>query len=100
MRRDYGDDYSIACCVSAMQVGKQMQFFGARCNLPKALLMSLNGGRDEITGAQVGPQSDPIRGPFLDYDDVMQRFDDYLEWLCGLYVNTMNVIHFMHDKYA
>jgi len=100
MRRDYGDDYSIACCVSAMRVGKEMQFFGARCNLPKALLMALNGGRDEISGAQVGPETDPIKGPFLDYEEVMQRFDDYLEWLCELYVNTMNVIHFMHDKYA
>ena len=100
MRRDYGDDYSIACCVSAMRVGKEMQFFGARCNLPKALLMALNGGRDEISGAQVGPRTDPIKGPFLDYEEVMRRFDEFLEWLCELYVNTMNVIHFMHDKYA
>jgi formate C-acetyltransferase len=101
MRPDYGDDYGIACCVSAMKIGKQMQFFGARCNLAKVLLMSLNGGRDEISGEQVGPETMPITAATpLNYDEVMKRFLPMLEWLCGLYVNTMNIIHYMHDKYA
>lgn len=100
MRPHYGDDYGIACCVSAMKIGKQMQFFGARCNLPKILLMALNGGRDEMTGRQVGPETEPVKGAYLDYEDVMKRFTFYREWLCRLYVNTMNVIHYMHDQYA
>ena len=100
MRPVYGDDYAIACCVSAMQVGKQMQFFGARCNLPKLLLMALNGGRDEKSGMQVGPVHPPVGDGVLDYDDVCARLKVYMEWLCKLYVNTMNVIHYMHDKYA
>ncbi|MBE7030406.1 MAG: formate C-acetyltransferase [Ruminococcaceae bacterium] len=100
MRPIYGDDYAIACCVSAMKVGKQMQFFGARCNLPKLLLMALNGGKNEKDGMQVGPEEPVYAGKTLQYDEVMERFGRYLEWLCSLYVNTMNVIHYMHDKYA
>jgi len=100
MRPRYGDDYAIACCVSAGRVGKDMQFFGARCNIVKVLLLALNGGRDEITGEQVGPACEPIGDGPLAYDDVMQRFDFYQAWLCKLYVNTMNIIHAMHDKYA
>ncbi|HHV11211.1 MAG TPA: formate C-acetyltransferase [Clostridiales bacterium] len=101
MRPSYGDDYGIACCVSAMRIGKQMQFFGARCNLAKALLLSLNGGRDEISGDQIGPQGEPFEGDKpLAYDKVKESFLHMLDWLCGLYVNTMNVIHYMHDKYA
>lgn len=101
MRPDYGDDYGIACCVSAMRIGKQMQFFGARCNLAKVLLMSLNGGRDEKSGEQIGPQAEIFEaGKILDYDKVMESFFPMMDWLCGLYVNTMNVIHYMHDKYA
>lgn len=101
MRKDYGDDYGIACCVSAMQIGKQMQFFGARCNLAKVLLMSLNGGRDEISGEQIGPMVESFpANELLDYDMVYAKFLDMMDWLCGLYVNTMNVIHYMHDKYA
>ena len=100
MRPEYGDDYGIACCVSAMRIGKQMQFFGARCNLPKLLLLALNGGYDNMTGVKIGPQFEPYVGDVLDYDAVTSRFKVYLEWLCRLYVNTMNVIHFMHDKYA
>ena len=100
MRPRYGDDYGIACCVSAMRIGKQMQFFGARCNLPKVLLMALNGGRDEISGQQVGPQLEPVGEGKLDYDEVLRRFRFYRDWLAELYVNTMNVIHYMHDKYA
>ncbi len=101
MRPIYGDDYGIACCVSAMRIGKQMQYFGARCNLAKALLLTLNGGRDEITGDQIGPASNPFpSGIPLDYEEVMKAFLPMLDWLCGLYVNTMNVIHYMHDKYA
>lgn len=100
MRLIYGDDYAIACCVSAAKVGKQMQFFGARCNLAKVLLLSLNNGLDELTGEQVGPISTPISEGALEYDDVLNRFKTYCEWLCKLYVNTMNVIHYMHDKYA
>jgi formate C-acetyltransferase len=100
MREIFGDDYGIACCVSAMKIGKQMQFFGARCNLPKALLMSLNGGVDEISKEQVGPYMEPVSGDVLDYEEVMKRFSYYRQWLCQLYVNTMNIIHYMHDKYA
>ncbi len=100
MRSVYGDDYAIACCVSAMKVGKQMQFFGARCNLPKLLLLALNGGRDQMTGIQLGPQMEPYAGDILDFEAVCGRWQIYLEWLCKLYVNTMNVIHYMHDKYA
>jgi len=100
MRPRFGDDYGIACCVSAMKIGKQMQFFGARCNLPKLLLLSLNGGKDEKTGIQVGPVSEVYDGEYLEYDKVMDRFAKYREWLCNLYVNTMNVIHYMHDKYC
>ena len=100
MRNYWGDDYGIACCVSAMRLGKQMQFFGARCNLAKALLYAINGGRDEINGIQVGPRFEPIQGDVLDYDEVMKKFDFFLDWLARLYVNTLNVIHFMHDKYS
>ncbi len=100
MRPIYGDDYAIACCVSAMKVGKQMQFFGARCNLPKLLLLSLNGGTDPMSGISLGPKEDVYPEEFLDYDEVMERFRRYRAWLCRLYVNTMNVIHCMHDKYA
>jgi formate C-acetyltransferase len=100
MRPLYGDDYGIACCVSAMKIGKQMQYFGARCNLPKMLLMALNGGRDEITGKQVGPVSEGVKDGLLEYGDVMKRFAFYQGWLARLYVNTMNVIHYMHDQYA
>ena len=100
MRPIYGDDYAIACCVSAMKIGKQMQFFGARCNLAKLLLITLNGGYDVESGIAIGPQMPVMDVEKLDYDEVMKRFDIYLEWLCKLYVNTMNVIHYMHDKYA
>lgn len=100
MRERYGDDYAIACCVSAMTLGKDMQFFGARINLPKALLMAINGGREEIKGKQVSPKTDlPAEGA-LNYDDVMARYKTLLSWLAHQYVNTMNVIHYMHDKYA
>ena len=100
MRPHYGDDYAIACCVSAMTVGKQMQFFGARCNLAKLLLLALNGGYDVESGIIIGPQNEVIGKEVLDFDEVMSRFDNYLSWLSNLYVNTMNVIHYMHDKYA
>lgn len=100
MRPIYGDDYGIACCVSAMEIGKQMQFFGARCNLPKLLLLALNGGYDTVSGMRIGPQQKPYEKDVLEYGEVMERFDSYRQWLCGLYVNTMNVIHYMHDKYA
>lgn len=100
MRPIYGDDYAIACCVSAMQVGKQMQFFGARCNLAKLLLLAINGGYDNVFNQHVGPQMEPLSGDTLDYNEVAGRFSVYLSWLCRLYVNTMNVIHYMHDKYA
>jgi len=100
MRPIYGDDYAIACCVSAMKVGKQMQFFGARCNLAKLLLIAINGGYDTTSGMHIGPQMKPMTGEKLDYDEVMKRFDIYIEWLSRLYVNTMNIIHYMHDKYA
>ena len=100
MRPIYGDDYAIACCVSAMRVGKQMQFFGARCNLPKLLLIALNGGYDTTSSIHIGPQKEVIKGDVLDYDKVMERVDEYLAWLAKLYVNTMNIIHRTHDKYA
>lgn len=99
MRIRWGDDYAIACCVSAMRIGKQMQFFGARANLAKALLYAINGGRDEMTGTQVGPKFAPIKSTYLDFDEVMERFDTILDWLARLYINTLNVIHYMHDKY-
>ena len=100
MRLYYGDDYAIACCVSAMKVGEQMQFFGARTNLAKLLLLALNGGYDNVFGTRLGPQDDVMSDEILDYTLVKARFDRYLAWLCKLYVNTMNCIHFMHDKYA
>src|SRR6516164_3648365 len=99
MRPHWGDDYGIACCVSAMRLGKQMQFFGARVNLAKALLYAINGGRDEISGEQVAPQTLPVTGDFLDFDDVMAKFDTTMEWLARTYVHAMNCIHYMHDKY-
>ncbi len=100
MRPIYGDDYAIACCVSAMKVGKQMQFFGARCNLAKLLLIAINGGYDTTSGMNIGPQMPVLDGGKLDYETVVERFEIYLAWLSRLYVNTMNVIHYMHDKYA
>ena len=100
MRPEYGDDYGIACCVSAMEIGKQMQFFGARANLAKALLYSINGGVDEKLKIQVGPQYQPITSDVLNYEEVMQKFDKMMEWLAGLYINTLNIIHYMHDKYS
>ena len=100
MREVYGDDYAIACCVSSMKVGKQMQYFGARCNLAKVLLMALNGGRDEIHGVQVAPEGKVFEEKVLNYDDVVEAFKTYASWMAKLYVNTMNVIHYMHDRYA
>lgn len=100
MRKEFGDDYAIACCVSAMRVGKQMQFFGARCNLAKALLYAINGGKDEVSGIQVGPKFEPITSEYLDYDEVMEKFDNFMGWIAGLYVDALNIIHYMHDKYA
>ena len=100
MRPHYGDDYAIACCVSAMKVGKQMQFFGARCNLAKLLLIAINGGYDTSSQMHIGPQMPVMDGDKLDYDELMARMDVYMPWLAHLYVNTMNVIHYMHDKYA
>ena len=100
MRPIYGDDYAIACCVSAMKIGKQMQFFGARCNLAKLLLIAINGGYDTSSSMHIGPQMPVLDGDKLDYDEVMKRVDIYVAWLSKLYVNTMNVIHYMHDKYA
>ena len=100
MREIYGDDYGIACCVSAMRIGKQMQFFGARVNIAKALLYAVNGGIDENKKTQVGPSYQPITSEYLEYDEVIEKYDKMLDWLCGLYVNTLNVIHYMHDKYA
>ena len=100
MRPIYGDDYAIACCVSAMKIGKQMQFFGARCNLAKLLLLSLNGGYDTSSGINVGPQMKPFEDEVLSFDKVYERFNEYAAWLLNLYVNTMNVIHYMNDKYA
>ncbi|MEG2924190.1 MAG: formate C-acetyltransferase, partial [Oscillospiraceae bacterium] len=100
MIEKFGDDYGIACCVSAMRIGKQMQFFGARANLAKALLYAINGGRDERSGAQVAPLLAPIQGDVLDYDEVMQRYDEITDWLSKLYISTLNIIHYMHDKYC
>src|SRR5689334_21924907 len=100
MRAAWGDDGAIACCVSPMLVGKQMQFFGARANLAKCLLYAINGGRDEITGKQVGPKNGAVEGDYLDFDDVHKKFERMMDWLAGVYVNAMNVIHYMHDKYA
>ena len=99
LMRDYwGDDYGIACCVSAMQIGKQMQFFGARCNLAKALLYAINGGRDELSGKQITDRFEPITSEYLDYDDVMKKFDSVMEWVARVYINALNIIHYMHDK--
>ena len=100
MRGAWGDDGAIACCVSPMLVGKQMQFFGARANLAKCLLYAINGGRDELTGKQVGPKVEPVQGDTLEFDDVAGKFERMMEWLAGVYVNAMNVIHYMHDKYS
>ena len=100
MRSDFGDDYGIACCVSAMRIGKQMQYFGARCNMAKILLMSMNGGRDEVSGRQIGEVSTIYDETVLNYDEVIKGFTTSVAWLAKLYVNTMNIIHFMHDKYA
>jgi len=99
MRSYWGDDYGIACCVSAMRIGKQMQFFGARANLAKTMLYAINGGRDEITGEQIAPEMQPVSGDRLTYDDLMPRFDRMMDWLAGVYMDALNVIHFMHDKY-
>jgi formate C-acetyltransferase len=100
MRRAWGDDGAVACCVSPMLMGKQMQFFGARANLAKCLLYAINGGRDEITGKQIGPASPAVAGDYLEFDDVLQKFEKMMEWLACVYVNAMNIIHYMHDKYA
>ena len=100
MRPLHGDDYGIACCVSSMVIGKEMQFFGARANLAKCLLYAINGGVDECTGVQVGPKYRPVEGDYLDYDDVMAKFDDMMTWLAKVYVSALNIIHYMHDKYA
>ena len=100
MRALHGDDYAIACCVSSMRVGKEMQFFGARANLAKCLLYAINGGVDEITGKQVGPVFRPVSSEYLDYDEVMERYDQMMQWLAEVYVNTLNIIHYMHDKYC
>ena len=100
MRPQYGDDYAIACCVSAMRIGKQMQFFGARVNLAKTLLYAINGGKDEKSGDQIAPQFPPITTEYLDYDEVRARFRDMMAWLAKTYINTLNVIHYMHDKYC
>jgi formate C-acetyltransferase len=100
MRRTWGDDGAIACCVSPMLLGKQMQFFGARANLAKCLLYAINGGRDEISGEQVSPRCEPVKGDVLDFDDVLTKFENMMDWIAGVYVNAMNIIHYMHDKYA
>ena len=100
MREKFGDDYGIACCVSAMRIGKQMQFFGARANLAKALLYALNGGRDEKDGTQVAPVMEPVKDEYLDFDKVWEKFDRVCDWLAELYINTLNIIHYMHDKYC
>ncbi|MGL4403254.1 MAG: formate C-acetyltransferase [Fusobacteriaceae bacterium] len=100
MRPQYGDDYGIACCVSPMKIGKGMQFFGARVNLPKALLYAINGGKDEKSGVQVAPIFAPVTTEYLEYDDVMAKFDQVMKWLAGVYVNALKIIHYMHDKYA
>lgn len=100
MRVYHGDDYAIACCVSSMRVGKEMQFFGARANLAKCLLYAINGGRDEKTGEQIGPKYRAVEGEYLDYDDVFSKYMDMMRWLAGVYVNALNAIHYMHDKYS
>jgi len=100
MRRAWGDDGAIACCVSPMRVGKQMQFFGARANLAKCLLYAINGGRDEVSGEQVGPNFGPVKGDVLEFDEVLEKFERMMDWLASVYVGAMNVIHYMHDKYA
>ena len=100
MRATHGDDYAIACCVSSMRIGKEMQFFGARANLAKCLLYAINGGVDERLKIQVGPKYRPVKSDYLNYDEVMSKYDDMMEWLAGLYVNTLNIIHYMHDKYC
>ena len=100
MRFTHGDDYAIACCVSSMRIGKEMQFFGARANLAKCLLYAINGGVDEVSKKQVGPEYRPITSEYLDYNEVMQKYDDMMKWLANVYVNTLNVIHYMHDKYC
>ncbi len=100
MRRSLGDDGAIACCVSPMLTGKQMQFFGARANLAKCLLYAINGGRDELTGKQVGPKAGAVEGEYLEFDDVRMKYEGMMEWLARVYVNAMNVIHYMHDKYS
>jgi len=100
MRAHWGDDYGIACCVSAMRIGKQMQFFGARANLAKTMLYAINGGRDEISGEQIGPEFEPIAGDVLNYDDMVARLLPMMGWLSGVYMKALNAIHFMHDKYC
>ncbi len=100
MRFTHGDDYAIACCVSSMRLGKEMQFFGARANLAKCLLYAINGGVVEISGKQVGPKYRPVTDEYLDYDEVIEKYDNMMEWLAGVYVNTLNIIHYMHDKYC
>ena len=100
MRVTHGDDYAIACCVSSMRVGKEMQFFGARANLAKCLLYAINGGVDEMTKKQIGPKYRPVTGEYLDFDDVWDKYEDMMEWLAGVYVNILNIIHYMHDKYC
>ena len=100
MRVTHGDDYAIACCVSSMRIGKEMQFFGARANLAKCLLYAINGGKDEVSKKQVGPKYQPITSEYLDYDEVMEKYDEMMRWLAGVYVNTLNIIHYMHDKYC
>ena len=100
MRQYHGDDYAIACCVSAMRIGKQMQFFGARCNLAKALLYDINGGRDEISGDQVGPEFRAVETEYLDYEDILKKLDTIFDWVAKVYINALNIIHYMHDKYA
>lgn len=100
MREEFGDDYGIACCVSPMRIGKQMQFFGARANLAKALLYAINGGLDENSFEQIAPKFEPVKGEYLDFDDVWEKFEHICKWLSGLYINTLNVIHYMHDKYC
>ena len=100
MRRYWGDDYGIACCVSAMEIGKQMQFFGARCNLAKTLLYAINGGKDEISGKQVAPKFEPITSEYLNYDDVMEKFENMMDYVTRIYIKALNTIHYMHDKYC
>jgi formate C-acetyltransferase len=100
MRPFWGDDYGIACCVSAMRIGKQMQFFGARANLAKCLLYAINGGRDELSGSQVGPQQQPISGDYLEFDEVLERFQPMMAWLARTYMSALNIIHRCHDRYA